>query len=233
MRSWPRAAAAAAAFIFKLLSGQRARRGRGPRPAANLILGRPAAARPPSGLAPAWLPAYLRVRPARAPHAGRSPWLRRHWRFFGGSQRQRRRRRPEARTGVPRRIPPGPPGGQRLEAAALGVGEVEAGGQRNDELPATRCRSSAIAILLLCPAPAQSWSRPNPIVQPGLGLASPHVPSARGGDGHPRRDGVRSHRGHNSRAPTPPCSAARGSSLRSFCSRRRADAERGHRCRLG
>lgn len=49
MRPWPRASAAAAAFIFKLLSGQRARRGRGPRPAASLILGRPAATRPPSG----------------------------------------------------------------------------------------------------------------------------------------------------------------------------------------
>lgn len=70
--------------------------------------------------------------------------------------------------------------GNDLEAAALGMGEVEAGGQRSYELPATRCQSSATAILLLCPAPAQSWSRPNPIVQPGLGLASPHVPSARG-----------------------------------------------------
>lgn len=30
-----------------------------------------------------WL-SQLRVRPARAPHAGRSPWLRRHWRFLGG-----------------------------------------------------------------------------------------------------------------------------------------------------
>lgn len=78
-------AAAAAVFIFKLLSGQRARRGRGPRPAANLILGRPAAARPPSGLFLAWLPAYLRVLPARALHAGRSPWLWRQWRFWGVS----------------------------------------------------------------------------------------------------------------------------------------------------
>lgn len=179
MRPWPRAAAAAAAFIFKLLSGQRARRGRGPRPAANLILSRPAAARPPSGLALAWLPAYLRVRPARAPHAGRSPWLWRHWRFLGGlsggdggGPRPGRGSRGASR--------PTRPAGNDLEAAALGVGEVDAGGQRSFELPATRCRSSATAILLLCPAPAQSWSRPNPIVQPGLGLASPHVPSAQG-----------------------------------------------------
>lgn len=81
MRPWPRASAAAA-FIFKLLSGQRARRGTGPRPAINLILGRPAAARPPSGPSLAWLPAYLRVLPARAPHVGRSPWLWRQWRFW-------------------------------------------------------------------------------------------------------------------------------------------------------
>lgn len=84
MRPWPRASAAAAAFIFKLLSGQRARRGRGPRPAASLILGRPVAIRPPSGLALVWLPAYLRVRPGRAPHAGHFPWLRRHRRLGGG-----------------------------------------------------------------------------------------------------------------------------------------------------
>lgn len=115
MRPWPRASAAAAAFIFKLLSGQRARRGRGPRPAASLILGRPAATRPPSGLALVWLPAYLRVRLGRAPHAVHSPWLRRHRKFGAGDRSQpRRRRRPEARTGVPRCIPPGPPSGQRL-----------------------------------------------------------------------------------------------------------------------
>lgn len=127
MRRWPRAAAAAAAFIFKLLSGQRARRGRGPRPAAGLILGRPAAAQPPPGFALVWLPAYLRVRPARAPHASRSPWLRRHWRFWGGLSGGGGGG-PRPGLGSRGASRPVRPAGNDLEAAALGVGEVEAGG---------------------------------------------------------------------------------------------------------
>lgn len=114
MRPWPRASAAAAAFIFKLLSGQRARRGRGPRPAASLILGRPAATRPPfrallcgSRLTCGCARAGLHTR-ATLHGCGVTGG------FGGGGSQPRRRRRPEARTGVPRRIPPGPPSGQRL-----------------------------------------------------------------------------------------------------------------------
>ena len=107
MRRWPSAADAAAAFIFKLPSGQRARRGRGPRragrlhplpfrgppiPFSHLASGIPGAApvpgseREPLSMAAASL------------GAGGGSW---------GSQR-RRRRRPAARIGVPRRITPGP-----------------------------------------------------------------------------------------------------------------------------
>lgn len=110
MRRWPRAAAAA--FIFKLPSGQRARRGRGPRPAGWPP---PRPSRGPATsprLASAWVPAYLGVRRHPALHVGHSPWLRRHWGSWG-SQR-RRRRRPAARTGVPRRITPGPARRARL-----------------------------------------------------------------------------------------------------------------------
>lgn len=122
MRPWPRASAAAAAFIFKLLSGQRARRGRGPRPAASLILGRPAATRPPSGsllcgsrLTCGCARAGLHTR-ATLHGCGVTGG------FGGGGSQPRRRRRPEARTGVPRRIPPGPPCGQRLRGGCAWSG---------------------------------------------------------------------------------------------------------------
>lgn len=76
MRRWPRAADAAVAFIFKLPSGQRARRGRGPRRAGRLHP-RPFRGPPsPSLISP---PAYLGLRPYPAPNVSRSPWLRRHW----------------------------------------------------------------------------------------------------------------------------------------------------------
>lgn len=74
-----------------------------------------------------WL-TQLRVRPGRAPHAGHSPWLRRHRRFWGRGGLSRgggdgRRPGPGSR-GASR---PARPAGNDSEAAALGVGEVEAG----------------------------------------------------------------------------------------------------------
>lgn len=91
-----------------------------------------------------------------------------------GSQR-RRRRRPAAKIGVPRRITPGPARRAtirrwrelrrrsrltRLVACGLGLaGRPVSAGSGRDSAP--------------CQSPAQSRPRPNPIVPPGLGLASP------------------------------------------------------------
>lgn len=97
-----------------------------------------------------------------------------------GSQR-RRRRRPEASTGVPRRITPCPPCGQRLGSrGAPWKSRLVACEARSRRLPRV-CRSGRV--LALRPMPAQSRRRPNPIVQPGMGLASRwRVPNAaRGG----------------------------------------------------
>lgn len=117
-----------------------------------------------------WLP-QLGVRQHPARHVGRSPWLRRH-RGILGSQR-RRRRRPAARPGIPRRITPGP--AQRATTRRRGSSREGRGwfgwwperlrvagrpgpvGSDRDPPP--------------FPAPAQSQPRPNPIVPPGLGLA--------------------------------------------------------------
>lgn len=116
MRRWPRAAAAAA-FIFKLPSGQRARRGRGPRPAGWPP---PRPSRGPATsphLASAWLPAYLGVRRHPALHVGHSPWPRRHWGSWGLSGDGGGGRRPgQGSRGASR---PALPGGQDSEAEAL------------------------------------------------------------------------------------------------------------------
>lgn len=110
-------AAAAAAFIFKLPSGQRARRGRGPRPAGWPP---PRPSRGPATsphLASAWLPAYLGVRRHLALHVGHSPWLRRHrgsWGLSGGGGRGQRPG--QGSRGASR---PALPGGQDSEAGAL------------------------------------------------------------------------------------------------------------------
>lgn len=205
MRRWPRAAAAA--FIFKLPSGQRARRGRGPRPAGWPP---PRPSRGPATsphLASAWLPAYLGERRHPALHVGHSPWLRRHWGSWG-SQR-RRRRRPAARTGVPRRITPGPARRARLGDGGTPekVGAASAGGLRGSESPAARCLSAPAAI----PLPARR--RPSPGRGPTLlyrrGWAWPprwRVPSATRGGPFPPASGTRA-------AARPPCSPRPASAL--------------------
>lgn len=69
---------------------------------------------------------------------------------------------------------PAQPRGQQLGGGSA-PGKVEAGsagGLRGSESLAAQDLSAPAAILLLSPAPAQSPSRPNPIVPPGLGLAS-------------------------------------------------------------
>lgn len=83
-------------------------------------------------------------------------------------------------------------------------------------------------------------SPPLPRAGPGLVAAQPYCTAPAGpglfectkcaGDHRPRRDGARSHRGHNPRASTPPRIEARCTSPRSFCSHGRADAEVGARC---
>ena len=90
-----------------------------------------------------------------------------------GSQR-RRRRRPAARIGVPRRITPGP----ARRATIRRLGEL----WRRSRLARLVAYGLAVAGRPVsvgsgldpsaCPAPAQSRPLPNPIVPPGLGLAS-------------------------------------------------------------
>lgn len=197
MRRWPRAAAAAA-FIFKLPSGQRARRGRGLRPAGWPS---PRPSRGPATsphLSGAWIPAYLGVRPHPALHVSRSPWLRRHGGSWG-SQR-RRRRRPAARTGVPRCITPGPARRARLGGGGAPgkVGAGSAGGLLGSESPGAQWLSDPAAI----PLPARR--RPSPGRGPTLlyrrGWAWPprwRVPST-------TRGGLRlSVQGPSRRAPAP------------------------------
>lgn len=92
---------------------------------------------------------------------------------MGGSQR-RRRRRPAARIGVPRRITPGP----ARRATTRRLGEL----WRRSRLARLVACGLAVAGRPVsvgsgldpsaCPAPAQSRPLPNPIVRPGLGLAS-------------------------------------------------------------
>lgn len=139
---------------------------------AGLILGLSEAPRSPSLISPL---AYLGLRRHRAPNVSRSPWLRRHWGVFGisaaataaaASGQDRGPAVHHARPGTAGNDSKG--GGElrgrsrlaRLVACGFGVAgrPVSVGSGRD---PAPR------------PAPAQSPPRPNPIVPPGLGLASP------------------------------------------------------------
>lgn len=173
MRRWPRAADAAVAFIFKLPSGQRARRGRGPRRAGRLHP-RPFRGPPiPFSHLASGIPGAAPV-----PGSEREPLSMAATSLgvrgcLGGSQR-RRRRRPAARIGVPRRITPGP----ARRATTRRLGEL----WRRSRLARLVACGLAVAGRPVsvgsgldpsaCPAPAQSRPLPNPIVRPGLGLAS-------------------------------------------------------------
>lgn len=57
--------------------------------------------------------------------------------------------------------------------------------RRGSQLPAAQCSWAPDRDPTACPAPAQSRPRPNPIVPPGLGLASRRVPSADAGRAAP------------------------------------------------
>lgn len=231
MRPWPRAAAAAA-FIFKLLSGQRARRGRGSPPSRQPHPWPPRGCLASLRLSLAWLPAYLRVRPGRAPHAGRSPWLWRQWRFWGVSAAAAAAAR--GQDGGPAAHPARPARRATTYRRLRSVWE-------RSKLVAREAMSGRL--FGVGPPQPRSCSfaprRPSPGRGPTLlyspGWAWPlrtYQGTKCAGDAHPRRDGVRSHHRHNQRASTPPCSAPQVTTLCSSCTRGRADAELGDRCRL-
>jgi hypothetical protein len=173
MSLWPRAAAAAAAFIFKLPSGQRARRrGRGPRPAASLILGLPG---PWTSLPPR--PCRVRSIPWGAPGPGSACGLLSMAASSLGGLEWREVSAAAAAAARGQDRGPATHHAQPAEQTTTGRQQrprkVEAGGLRGSELPAAQCLSvRSGGNPFPCPAPAQSRPRPNPIVPPGLGLAS-------------------------------------------------------------